>query len=133
MTDEMMDFRALVEKAPDADIHREMIAFAAEPNAVCAAVDAPRPRPRDRIRMNILYRLSCYACNWLRPGAMRFCKRPPAASAPDSSTVNSDARPARRGAAVQRHPPTAHEGLTDPCQDHIAATPYTSIANSLSA
>ena len=34
MTDEMMSLRALIEKAPDADLLREMIAFAAPPRTM---------------------------------------------------------------------------------------------------
>ena len=37
MTDEMMSLRALIETAPDADLLREMIAFAAPPRTM------PRP------------------------------------------------------------------------------------------
>jgi hypothetical protein len=62
MTDPMMDMRSLVEKAPDTDLLREMIAFAAErlmelevgaswpmPAAVVGAwsrPSSPRPSPR---------------------------------------------------------------------------------------
>ena len=91
MTDEMMNLRSLVEKAPDADVLRDMIAFAAERLMELGGRRLDRRRPRREEHLLRLVQRNGYRDrDWETPGPARLsCAFPGYARAATSPVSSS--------------------------------------------
>jgi len=110
MTDEMMSLRTLIEKAPDADLLREMIGFAA-PRLMELEVGELRLRREERGASGAAQRLP-------QPGLADPCRHGRAAhpQAQEGVLLPRLPRAAEDGGegAHRRHPGSVHPGRLDP-------------------